>query len=166
MKLKSLKVERGIYYYLFSILFFSSCYLIPCNLDSGLDELNIKQEDDFFIGEYVVERVINNSYNFKINKSSIKIKKNGILEMNNVSIQLFDLRPDKEINVNGTWKSVYLKEKSDDRYFLSLSLKFDEKDNIEDYVTSWKMYIKRDKPVILIKIGDPDNCSAIRFIKE
>lgn len=153
-------------FYMFSIIFLNSCYLIPCNLDSGLDELNSKQADSFFIGDYVVEKVINNSYNFKFSKSSMKIKKNGTLEMYNVSIQLFDLRPDKEINVKGTWEPVYIKEKLEDRYFLSLLLKFEEKDNIEDYRVSWEMYKKRDKPVILIKIGDPDSCSAIRFIKK
>ena len=115
----------------------------------------------------MVEKFINNSYNSKTDKALIVIKKNGTIEMNNIPINVFDLmKSNKEINVEGTWKLIYLEERLEDRYLLSSSLKFEKKDNIDDYGTSWGIYKKNNKPVILIKVGDPDSCKAIRFIKK
>lgn len=142
---------------LISMLFFSSCYLIPCNLDSELEELDIKQEDDFFIGEYVIET--NKNYQYKTDKILIEITKNENIYIKNIPSNVFySSRPDEKLNIKGKWKLIY----RDKAPFLSLNLKIKNK----NLLTSWSIYIKRDKPVILIKIGDPDSCSAIRLIKK
>ncbi len=80
MKLRLFKKARILksFIYIFSTLFLSSCYW-PCNFDSGLDQFEKKQKDSFFIGEYVVEKSINNR--FKTDKIVIKLNKNGTLEM-------------------------------------------------------------------------------------
>ncbi len=168
MKLKSLKIKGKLYFYmLFSIIFFSNCYLIPCNLDSGLNELNIKQEDDFFIGEYVVENVINNSYNFKINNTIIKLNRDGTIEMKNMPIKVFDLkRIDKEINVKGTWRQNFIEDRREDRYYMPTNLEFDNNFDIRVVLRTIKIYTKNNKPVLFIEFGDPDECTAIRFIKK
>ncbi|MDG2194102.1 MAG: hypothetical protein P8K77_04490 [Polaribacter sp.] len=167
MKIRLLKKAHllKVYFHIFLILFFSSCYLIPCNFDSGLDELNKKQKDSFFIGEYVVEKSINN--NFKTDKSIIKLKRDGTIEMNNMPIDIFDfMKPDKEINVKGTWKQNFIEDRLEDRYYLPTDLEFDKKDDIKGGLRTIKIYTKNNKPVLLIKFGDPDNCSALHFIKK
>jgi hypothetical protein len=149
----------------FSIVFFSSCYLIPCNLDSGLDELNIKKEDHFFIGEYVVEKSIHN--NFKTDKSIIKLKKDGTVEMNNMPIEIFDfMKTDKKVNVNGTWKQNFIENRLDDRYYLPTNLELNEKPKVRVALRTIKIYTKNNKPVLFLEFGDPDSCTAIRFIKK
>lgn len=138
-------------------IFFSSCYLIPCNIDSELDELDIKQEEDFFIGKYVIET--NKNYQYKTDKILIEITKNGNIYIKNIPSNVFySSRTNEKLNIKGEWKLVY----RDEAPFLSLNLKIKNK----NLLTSWSIYKKRDKPVILIKIGDPDSCSAIRFIKK
>lgn len=165
MKIKSLKVKGKLYFYMFSIIFFSSCYLIPCNLDSGLEELNTKKEDIFFIGEYIVEKSINN--NFKTDDTTIILKKDGIIEMKNMPIKIFDLkRIYKEINVNGTWRQNFIEDRVEDRYYIPTNLEFDNDSDIKVVLRTIKIYTKNNKPVLYIEFGDPDNCRAIRFIKK
>jgi len=165
MKLRLFKKARILksFIYIFSTLFLSSCYW-PCNFDSGLDQFEKKQKDSFFIGEYVVEKSINNR--FKTDKIVIKLNKNGTLEMNNMPTDIFYGKTNhKEINVKGTWRLNFMEDRLEDRYFLALHLKFDEKYNIEEFGTSWGIYIKNNKPLFLMSFGDPDNCTALMFIK-
>ena len=77
-------------------------------------------------------------------------------------IEVFDfVKIDKKINARGNWKPVYYKNEM----FLSVDIKFEKKDSIGNKGTSWSIYLKNNKPVILIEIGDPDACRVIRFIK-
>lgn len=147
---------------LFSLTLFNNCHLIPCTLDSGLTPLIGKQKDDFFKGEYMVDQFVNNSYNINIDNLTMKIDKNSILEINNIHGHILNLRLNKKINVKAIWKPMFFKEKS----LLTIHYKFAKKDSIENYLTSWKVYKKNNKPVLLINIGDPDECTAIRFIKK
>lgn len=164
MKIKSLKKTHVIKLYLLSTLFLYNCYLIPCNLDSGLNQLTEKQEDSFFIGEYIVEKSINN--NFKTNNSIIKLKKDKTIEMNNMPIDIFDfMKSNKKINIEGTWKQNFIENRSKDKYFLPTDLEFDKKDGTGLGLRTIKLYKKNDKPVLFIEFGDPDQCRAIRFIK-
>ena len=59
---------------------------------------------------------------------------------------------------------VYIKNRKD--HYLSLSIKFQKTDNLEDFGLSKKFYQKKGSPVILLEIGDPDECKAVRFIKK
>jgi hypothetical protein len=150
---------------LISILFFSSCYLIPCNLDSGLDELNIEQEDNFFIGEYIVEKSINNS--FKTNDIIIKLKKDGFIEMNNMPIEIFNfMKTGEKVSLKGTWRQNFIKDRQVDRYYLPTDLEFVKKRDTKASIMTMKIYTKNNKPVLFLEFGDPDNCTAIRFIKK
>ncbi|MGB0892315.1 MAG: hypothetical protein ACPGUU_08175 [Flavobacteriaceae bacterium] len=145
----------------FIILLLTCCYLIPCNLDSGLNELKEKQKDSFFWGSYTVEKNINNK--FKTNNIIIKLNKDGTLKMNNIPIEIFDIiKSGKEINVEGTWKQNFLKN----HYYLPTDLEFNKKDNFVGVLRTIQVYVKNNKPVLLISYGDPDQCRAIRFIKK
>lgn len=158
-KLTFKKVNLFIFFLL--LITSSNCTLIPCRLDSGIDKIKKEQTIDFFVGEYVVEKFINDSNSLNIDDLSIKINKNMTLEINNIHGYILDLRLNKKINVKAKWKPVYHKGE----FFLSVDYKFNSKDSLENYVASWKVYIKKNKPILLINIGDPDYCSAIRFIK-
>ncbi|WP_435253917.1 hypothetical protein [Tenacibaculum sp. A30] len=165
MKIKSLKNKHIVKLYLLLTLFLYNCYLIPCNLDSGLNQLTEKQKDSFFIGEYIVERSINN--NFKTNNSIIKLKKDKTIEMNNMPIDIFDfIKSNKKINVQGTWKQNFIENRSKDKYFLPTDLKFGENDGTGLALRTIQVYVKEKKPVLFIEYGDPDECRAIRFIKK
>ncbi|WP_299110207.1 hypothetical protein [uncultured Tenacibaculum sp.] len=145
----------------FFLILFNACYLIPCELDSGLIRLNKKQNDDFFIGEYYVESFIGNSYNLNTENTYIKVS-NQLIEIYNIPSRVFNFNLNREINAKANWKQVPFKE----NLFLSVDLIFEKQDSLENYGTSWEVYKKNGKPVILIKVGDPDECSAIRFIKK
>jgi len=114
----------------------------------------------------VVEKSINNR--FKTDKIVIKLNKNGTLEMNNMPTDIFYGKTNhKEINVKGTWKQNFIEDRLEDRYYLPTYLEFDKKDDMEGSgLRTIKIYIKDNKPVLLIDFGDPDNCTAIRFIKK
>jgi|CoawatStandDraft_6_1074263.scaffolds.fasta_scaffold11475_2 hypothetical protein len=147
----------------FTLLFFS-CYLIPCNFDKNLVEIENKKNESFFIGKYFLELSINN--NFDYNKTELILDKNGELKINRISSKTFPWIKGKErlISAKGNWKLVYIKNRKD--HYLSLSIKFQKTDNLEDFGLSKKFYQKKGSPVILLEIGDPDECKAVRFIKK
>lgn len=150
------------FFCLLLLIILSNCTLIPCGLDSGIDKIKEEQTIDFFVGEYVVEKFINDGNNLNIDDLSIKINENKVLEINNIHGYILDLRLNKKVNVKAKWKPVYYKGEN----FLSVDYKFSKKDSLENYGASWKIYKKNNKPILLINIGDPDYCSAIRFIKK
>lgn len=87
--------------------------------------------------------------------------------MNNIPINVFDFMKDyKEINVKGTWRQNFIENRLEDRYYLPTNLKFDKKDDIDGGLRTIQVYIKNNKPVLLIEFGDPDGCNGIRFIKQ
>lgn len=160
MLLKKTIVIKPNIYLLFTLLFVS-CYIIPCNLDSGLDELNEEQKDSFFVGKYIVEKSFKS--HLKTDNSIIKLKKDGTIEMNSIPVNVFDLiKDDKEINVKGTWRQNFI----ENRYYLPTNLEFDKKDSVDGGLRTIQVYIKNNKPVLLIEFGDPDECNGIRFIKK
>lgn len=164
MLLKKIRLLK-LFSYLFFTIFFISCYIIPCDLKSGLHEFNEKKENHFFVGKYIVEKSFNNR--LKTSNSTIELKKDGTIEMIDIPVNIFDLmKHGKEINVRGTWKQNFLENNLKDRYYLPTNLKFDERDNIESSLRTIKVYAKTNKPVLLIEFGDPDECNGIRFIKK
>jgi hypothetical protein len=147
----------------FMLLLFN-CYFIPCDFESNIEEIGNKKEKSFFIGKYAIEQKFNNSYDNS--KALITLLKNGNLEISNLSSKTFYPYRRKEniISAKGYWKLVYIESKKEHR--LSLSVKFQKRDSIEDLGLSSKFYLKRNKPIILFEIGDPDECKAIRFMKK
>lgn len=145
-------------------LLFSGCYFIPCNFEDGLVKIENKKDESFFIGKYILDESIHNKYDYS--KASIILKKNGILEVYNISSKTFYPYRMKEqvISAKGNWRLIYVKSRED--YRLSLSIKFQKVDSMENLGLSNKLYLKNKKPVILFEIGDPDECKAVRFIKE
>ncbi|MDO6744414.1 hypothetical protein Q4553_07505 [Tenacibaculum soleae] len=139
----------------------TNCYLIPCNLDSGLDEFKANQKDEFFVGEYMVEKFINNGYNIDTGNLSLKINEDKTIEIKNIPKYILNLiESEEKINISGKWETNYLEESKKENYFLVVSFKYNKSRK------AWKLYKKNNKPVILIEVGDPDECSAIRFIKK
>jgi hypothetical protein len=140
-----------------------NCYLIPCNFEINIEEIEDKKEAFFFAGKYVFEESFNSPYDN--NKAQITLMKNGELEISNISSKVFyPYNKEQIISAKGNWKLVYINSRSEHR--LSLSLKFQKIDGIENLSLSTKLYFKKMSPIILFKIGDPDECKAIRFMKK
>ena len=65
-------------------------------------------------------------------------------------------------NITGTWKIT----DNYDELKLSVDIQLsDINDKLDNIWTSWKLYEKDNKPVVLIILGDPDSCNALKFIK-
>ena len=140
-----------------------NCYLIPCNFESNTEEIEDKKEAFFFAGKYIFEESFNNFYDNS--KAEITLMKNGELEISNMSSKVFyPYNKEQIISAKGRWKLVYIDSRNEHR--LSLSLKFQKVNSIEDLGLSTKLYLKKTNPIVLFKIGDPDECKAVRFVKE
>ena len=138
--------------------------MIPCDFEDGLLEIENTKNESFFVGKYITERSFHN--NFDNTKTEIILNKNGDLEINKISSKTFKPYTGKEkiISVGGKWRLVYVESR--DSYRLSLSLKFEKKDSFQNQITSGKFHLKDGEPVFIIEIGDPDECRAVRFIKQ
>lgn len=160
--LKQIIGNISIYFYiLFTI---SACYLIPCDFEKGLSEIESKKDVSFFTGEYILEKSMNN--HFKNEEAKFLLDKDGKIELIKISSKIFDPYGKKEVVISAInkWKLVYLERENEHR--LSLRLDFKQKNEPIKMITSGKFYLKNEKPVVLFEIGDPDECRAIRFIKK
>ena len=94
------------------------------------------------------------------------LKKDGSLEIKSTPIGTFDFmsyydEADKNMNAIGTWKTKKGKYNAE----LNVAVEFEKEYSELDFRTTWDIYEKNGKPVILIIIGDPDSCAAARFVK-
>lgn len=85
------------------LLLFTSCYWIPCNFTSSLKTFKTEQKEDFFVGEYVVEKFINGG-NINTSQLSIKINKDKTVEIINIPKYILDLRENEDKINNGLGK--------------------------------------------------------------
>ena len=151
------------------LMTFSSCYLIPCGADQGIDAVKEEPTNEFLTGTYRLdETTVKFMPGFEnANKALLILGSNGILEMKDVPLGTIDFDAyydSMHINVNakGEWKSSYNERQAK----LQVNFKFEnsEKEPI-NYITSWKIYERDGTPVIYIMVGDPDECVAARFEK-
>ncbi|WP_148044305.1 hypothetical protein [Sinomicrobium pectinilyticum] len=145
--------------------------ILPCNLSSGLTVLEDKPEPEFLVGKYVPDsKTIEWFKTYKDMKHpSMNIKLNGVYEIKDIPAGILDLDAfyyedkTKKIDVRGKWKAVTHEKAT----FFSVNVDFNKDQiNAEDYGTSWQIFSKGEKAVIIIPVGDPDECRAVRFIKE
>ncbi len=150
---------------------YSSCTLVPCFSDSGLNYLNNNPKPDFLIGTYKLDEwTLNNTQGYKNSHSAqMQINTDGTFQLINIPKGTIDFNTlhyseGKKINISGKWKSKFsneLKAELDVTFLLDST-----KNNINNFTsTSWKIYQKNQNAVIYIRVGDPDDCAAVRFKK-
>ncbi|EIJ37467.1 hypothetical protein JoomaDRAFT_0412 [Galbibacter orientalis DSM 19592] len=157
-------------FFLISILFISCSRVNKCNIESDLTPIRIAPKENFITGDYTPDmftQEVLKEYK-TIENASLNIKSDGSFEIKQVPIGTLDLDAfyEKEkiklTDVKGNWKLVT----HDSVSFLSVNLFFNEEQtHAENYGTSWQIYSKEESTVVVIPVGDPDACRAIRFIK-
>lgn len=143
-----------------------SCTLIPCRWNSDLDLLKEKPTNEFLIGKYKIDEKTKRIQGFEnAQNAELIIKSNGTFEMKNIPKRTLDFDAsytDKNIDVNGEWKTNYYDEKA----LFNAKFMFDStKTDLKNFMTSWIIYKKDKKAIISIMVGDPDECSSVRFEK-
>lgn len=130
---------------------------------SGLSDVTWRLNNNDISGYYKVDRVINNNYDSQ--NTEMLLKTDGTFYIRNISSSVFTYsrRFEKKITLTGNWELVSLHE---NKYYLSMDQYFDPEHEIMNRGASYKIMIKDKIPVIVLKYGDPDECSAIRFIKK
>ncbi len=146
----------------------SSCTLNPCGWDSDLDSIKEKPTSEFLIGKYKFDERTKRIQGFENSQNAeLNIKSDGTFEMKNIPKGTLDFMSyydsmNVNIDANGKWKVIYHKGAAE----LSVKVMFDStKTDLNNFYTSWKIYKKDKKAVILIMVGDIDECSAARFEK-
>ncbi|RNL83706.1 hypothetical protein ED312_14575 [Sinomicrobium pectinilyticum] len=166
----SFKYRWGIYA-IFGMGILTNCSrIIPCNLNSGLDAISHNPKPEFLIGKYKLDaKTIKTVKEYKnIKDGYLIIKSDGTFEMKNIPEGTFDFDAYYDgkiegIDVRGSWKSTA----HDESAHLVMDINFNkEQTDLKGYLASWQIYVKDEKAVILIPIGDPDECMAVRFLKE
>jgi hypothetical protein len=144
----------------------NSCYLIPCNYYSDLDNYDKIPELQKLIGNYKLD--IDSPASAA--PGELILKKDSTLILKNIPIGVldvfrsdYDTKEKSPTEINGTWKISNYK----DQLRLDVNLKFENVDKkLRNFKTDWDLYKKNEKPVILIILGDPDSCEALKFIKK
>jgi len=152
---------------LFIVFLFSSCYIIPCGWDSDLQTIKGQISINDLVEIYKLDersKQVIPGYE-KIDNSEITLEKNGKLTYKNILIGTFDFekfknKSNKIINGTGEWSV----DKNDGKEEFLVTL--DSTELFNGYSTSYRLYKKKDKYVIFIIVGDPDECLAARFIEQ
>ena len=152
---------------LFIVFLFSGCYIIPCGWDSDLQTIKGQASTNDLIGIYKLDersKQVISGYE-KIDNSEINLQENGRLIYKNILIGTFNserfYNNDNKL-VKGTGKWSLDKNDAKEELFVAL----DSSESFNGYSTSFRLYKKKDKYVIFIIVGDPDECLAARFIKQ
>ena len=147
---------------LFIVFLFSGCYIIPCGWDSDLQTIKGQVSTNDLIGIYKLDersKQVIPGYE-KIYNSEIKLQENGRLVYKNILIGTFDSErfynnDNKLVKRTGKWSL----DRNDAKEELFVVL--DSTESFNGYSTSFRLYKKKDKYVIFIIVGDPDECLAI-----
>ncbi len=151
---------------LFMLLAIWGCTLIPCDCYSDMGPLTVKPKTNFIAGLYQLDDwTLQNLKGCNAAQNAIfRIKPDGTFEMRNIPMAILSYNAyykstDEKLSVNGTWSAVFDKGTAK----LSVDFNYESQAGFGKIFSSWNMYIKNQKPVILIIVGDPDECAAARF---
>ena len=162
------RIENTLYL-LFILITISSCTLIPCSSYSGLKYVKENPKTDFLVGTYKIDDwTLDKTQGYENSQDArLIINSDGTFQMVNIHRGTIDFRTPYEfdrikMNANGEWKTYSDKRSAE----FSVNFKFEpSKTDLRNFGTTWGIYEKDKKAVIFIRVGDPDECSSVRFIK-
>lgn len=144
------------------LILLSGCYFIPCNYAEGLQPIQEKIDEKDIYGVYIIEEKLKD----KLNKGTVEVilKEDGSLLIDQISSRtLGPHNSKKEItSYTGNWRLLQKNEKFD----LRVSMSLQEEESKEKFRVSGTLHFKKDKIVVLFKVGDPDECKWVRFVKK
>ncbi len=143
----------------------TNCYLFPCNYYSDLNKIDEAPEIQNMIGSYKLDIAPPAS----VGPGELILMDDSTLILKNIPIRILDVfnsdynKKESLQDIKGTWEF----SKYNGQLSLNVNLKFKKIDGeIRNYKSHWSLYKKNIKPVILIILGDPDSCEALKFIKK
>lgn len=153
--------------FLFFTLLFSSCNYIPCSASSDLTAVKSVPANDQLAGIYKPDSFTKEDIPGYSNSDSpyLELTKEGIAYFKGFAKSTFafeDNVKDTGIKVNGdgTWQCCYQKNAA----FISTQLQFSNSPVVS--MNTFMLYKKNDKFVILLPVGDPDICTALRLFQQ
>ncbi len=152
-----------------SLLFFillTGCRYLPCGITYDLDNANKNISQETLIGTYFPDQTTINTTPGYENKKSAQLTLNSdhTFNFSGFPKSTFDFEANfrnnhSETSASGTWTLL----KKENRMLLQLQYIFEKP--MEGYTASYELYEKDGRLVILIGIGDPDECYYSRLIK-
>ena len=153
MKISKLSFPIGI------ILLLFSCNYLPCGWDSDLQILKQAPLINELVGVYKPDSITKqNISGFRL--AEFVLDSNGNLVFKNIPIGALDIERQNDqspMNGVGRWDV-------NSNAQISVNLKFEGHE--AGFRTSYRLYNKNGRKVIFMIIGDPDECSAARFVQE
>jgi hypothetical protein len=153
---------KNLSFLIIPIITICSCRL-PCNNNDDLTQVNKKPSLEFLAGNYKVDNL--NKHGIK-NTDNIKLTINldSTIIFYNYPIEIIDqtvLKVTNKDTIVGTWLSNYYDEDETSSFIITYNKEY----NLNYYPRSWSVYIKDNKPVLVVEFDDPDQCYYMRFIK-
>lgn len=152
-----------------SIFFFLliGCRYLPCGVSFDLEQIEKTVAEEEITGIYLPDettRQVTPGYTGGSSaKLELKSDQTFVLSDFPKSTFYFDVSTKnvhQYISASGKWK-VYKNENQH-----KIELEYDFSGVIENYTSTYDLYQKDGRPVILIGIGDPDECNFLRLKKE
>lgn len=149
------------------LLLASSCNYLPCGWDDDLSQVSTIPIEQTIIGQYIPDEITKEIIpGYKISPAQIILENDGIMKFQNIPGSTFDFEKyysnnHEPISGSGNWQV----DNKENKIELDVKLKF-QPNTLSNYGTSYRLYKKNGKYVIFIIVGDPDECSAARFIQQ
>ena len=153
--------------FLLFTLLYSSCNYIPCSASSDLTPVKNIPVTTELAGIYKPDSFTKEDIPgyYYSDSTYLELTKTGMLYLNSFAKSSFGGDYDTKdtsikINGNGAWKCSYQKT------ITSIASELHLSDSSIIQGTTFKLYKKNDKFVLLLPVGDPDNCTALRLFQQ
>lgn len=153
------------FYFLLTIIFFYSCNYIPCSSSSDLSTVKEAPETTSIAGGYEPDSFTKQDYKEYADSTEafLILSEDHTIFLNNFPAKTFNHSSDSgsaKISGSGTWAF----EKGKETINIKTSLTFKERGIPQP--PPFHLYKKGSKYYILIQFGDPDNCNAVRLVRQ
>ncbi len=158
-------MKRYFYSFLTISFFLTGCNYIPCSSSSDLSTVTEAPVNTSVAGGYEPDSFTKQDYKEYADSTEafLILSEDGTIFLNNFPRNTFDHVKESDsakINGSGTWAF----EKGKETINIKTSLSFKQPGIPQPL--PFQLYKKGDKFYILIPFGDPDNCKAVRLVRQ
>ena len=145
------------------ITLLTGCTLMPCPSISDLEELDALPNTNALSGVYFADKGDKSIPTLK--HSRLILNADGTFSFYDFPADVLDASADSNMAVDGkgTWSPEL--NNGSARVFVGLDAEPYNEDGKMDYSTSWRLYRKDKRLVIVLWAGDPDACRILRLVK-
>ena len=145
----------------------SSCNYIPCSASSDLAAVKTVPANSELAGIYKPDAFTKTDIPGYANSDStyLELTKDSIIYIRRFDKSTFTFIENAKdtgikINGDGSWQCFYTKNTA----FISMQIQLSNSPIVSWY--NFKLFKKNNKFVILLPVGDPDNCEALRLFQQ